>query len=222
MDLLPKVISELHWQIKSFDNTNAQITHRAGAVWVLSLHLVCLFGVAALSLGWFFSVLWLLLTCSTPSFLRAEGRDPSSRAEPCPFGRPFNRGTPLLKITYHLHTLFHGGGRPKPQPNTTLAHYITYRCVDARTIIRTINYQILKPTIRSLGVVTYDRSYTYTLLSTADINTSKSVYIRAWNLVKRSHNLVNVTRFKKPMAMPHTCVLIRLKLWANSGLMIPR
>lgn len=102
--------------------------------------------------------------------------------------------------------------RPKPQLNTTIAHYITYRSVDARTIIRTINYQILKPTIRSLGVVTYVRSYTYTLLSTADINTSKSVYIRAWNLVKRSHNLVNVTRFKKPMAIPHTCVLIRLKL----------
>lgn len=75
--------------------------YRAGAVWVLSWHRACPSGVAALSLGWFSFVLLPLLTYSTPCFFRAEGRNPSSRAEPCPFGRPFNRGTPLLETTYH-------------------------------------------------------------------------------------------------------------------------
>lgn len=78
-------------------------THPVTGVWVLSAHPACPSGVAALFLGWFFSVLWLPLTCNTPCFLSAEGRDPSSRAEPCPLGRPFNWGTPLLKQAYFTH-----------------------------------------------------------------------------------------------------------------------
>lgn len=91
-------------QIGLVERNNVR-TYQAGAVWVLFWHLVCPSGVAALSLDWFFSVLWLLLTCSTPCFLRAESRNLSSHAEPCPFGWPFNRGTPLLEITHHYHTL---------------------------------------------------------------------------------------------------------------------